>query len=391
MKGLKGNMRRQFTRVAVLTAASIVVLIALVVLIGPAAHWLASYDRGGRPTPEQIDAARGRVFQVATAVLAIGALWYTARNHGISQESHRLSLEQYKLAERGQVTERFANAIEQLGSSSTDIRIGAIYILERIARDSATDHPAVMEILCSFIRRRTAESPAGSTQPEEGVSPEPDVQAALTIIARRDSAQDRRPVDLQGASLVGAHLEGADLKKADLRFTNLRRAHLHGADLQGAFFFKADLSGTYLHGANMSHADLRWAIMKHAWANRTDFRNAFFWGADLRNADLHQADLRKADLSRKEVAMVTPPGSGYSMTHLQGPFPEGWEVASHSFPAVNMSGAIMLGAQLQEADLRGAEGLTHDQIVATAGHAGAHLPDYLTEITGEGAASGNGL
>jgi uncharacterized protein YjbI with pentapeptide repeats len=289
------------------------------------------------------------------------------------------------------VAERFANAIEQLGSSSEDIRIGAIYTLEQIARDSVSDHPAVMEVLCSFVRRRTAGKPDEGTEPGEHISPEPDVQAALTIIARRDSAHDGRPIDLQGANLAGAHLEGADLKSADLRFANLRKAHLQGANLHGAFLAKADLSYAYLHGAKMSRADLRWAIMIHTWANRTDFRNAIFWGADLRNADLHQADLRKADLSSKEVTAVTPPGAEYSMTHLQGPFPEGWELSSHSFPSVRMNGTIMLGVQLQEADLRGVEGLTHDQIAATADHASAHLPDYLSGDTDESATSSDRL
>jgi uncharacterized protein YjbI with pentapeptide repeats len=287
-------------------------------------------------------------------------------------------LEQHKLTERVQITERFGHAIEQLGSSSADIRIGAIYILERIARDSAADHPAVIEVLCSFVRRRTIGRSGEDTESrDEDINPEPDVQAALTIIARRDSTQDSRPIDLKGANLAGAHLEGADLRSADLRYTDLRKAHLQGADLQGAFFFKANLSYTYLHDANVSHADLRWANMEHVWANRTDFRNARFWGADLRRADLHKADLRKADLSRKVVPKVTPPGADYSMTHLKGPFPEGWEVSSHNFPAVKLNGAILLGAQLQEADLQGVEGLTRDQIAGTANHTSAHLPDYL--------------
>jgi uncharacterized protein YjbI with pentapeptide repeats len=360
-----------------LVAAAVFTLIVLVVLVGPAAHWLAAYDKGSHPTPDEIDAARGRIFQVATAILAIGALWYTARNHGISKEGQRLSLEQYKLAERGQVTERFANAIEQLGSSSEDIRIGAIYILERIARDSVTDHPAIMEILCSFVRRRTSSAQDEVIESSEDSHPEPDVQTALTIIARRDSIQDSKPIDLNGANLAGVHLESANLKSADLRFTNLRKAHLHGANLQGAFLAKADLSGTYLHGASMRRADLRWATMKHAWANGTDFQCARFWGADLRNADLHRADLRKADLSKKEVPMVTPPGSKYSMTHLQGPFPEGWDISSHDFPSVRINDAILLGAQLQEADLRGVDGLTREQVVSTANHVGARLPEYL--------------
>jgi len=42
----------------------------------------------------------------------------------------------FELTEQGQVTDRYTKAIEQLGSDKLDVRIGGIYALERIARDS---------------------------------------------------------------------------------------------------------------------------------------------------------------------------------------------------------------------------------------------------------------
>ena len=59
--------------------------------------------------------------------------------------------------EQGQVTDRYTKAIEQLGSDKLDVRIGGIYALERIARDSARDHPTVMEVLTAFIREHSHE------------------------------------------------------------------------------------------------------------------------------------------------------------------------------------------------------------------------------------------
>jgi len=51
-----------------------------------------------------------------------------------------------ELSEQGQVTDRYTKAIEQLGSDKLDVRIGGIYALERVARDSARDHPTIMEV-----------------------------------------------------------------------------------------------------------------------------------------------------------------------------------------------------------------------------------------------------
>ena len=49
----------------------------------------------------------------------------------------------------------FTKAIEQLGSDKLDVRIGAIFALERVARDSPKHHAAVMEVLAAFIREHS--------------------------------------------------------------------------------------------------------------------------------------------------------------------------------------------------------------------------------------------
>jgi hypothetical protein len=84
----------------------------------------------------------------------------------------------------GQVTDRFIKAIGQLGSDKLDVRIGGIYALERVAHDSFTDHPTVMEVLAAFIREHSQAqwSPHGP----DGGSTRPDVQAALSFIGRRN-------------------------------------------------------------------------------------------------------------------------------------------------------------------------------------------------------------
>ena len=55
------------------------------------------------------------------------------------------------------MTDRYTRVIGQLGSDKLDVRIGGIYALERIARDSAIDHPTVMEVLAAFIREHSQE------------------------------------------------------------------------------------------------------------------------------------------------------------------------------------------------------------------------------------------
>jgi len=83
--------------------------------------------------------------------------------------------------------DRYTKAIKQLGSDKLDVRLGGIYALERVAHDSARDHPTVVEVLTAFIREHSHEQQQpdpGSPEPER--STQPDVKGALTVVQRRN-------------------------------------------------------------------------------------------------------------------------------------------------------------------------------------------------------------
>src|SRR5690349_11387725 len=82
-----------------------------------------------------------------TVIVGVAGFWANVRNTNKSTE----------LAGQGQVTDRYTKAIEQFGSKEIDVRIGGIYALERIAGDSARDHPTVMEVLAAFVRAHSPE------------------------------------------------------------------------------------------------------------------------------------------------------------------------------------------------------------------------------------------
>ena len=236
------------------------------------------------------DTARGRVLALGAGLLATGALLFTARR--------------FALARDGRVTGRYATAREQLGGEKADVRIGGIHALERVARDSPADHPAVMEMLAAFIRERSRgqwppPDPGGQARQR---SLRPDVQAALTVVGRRLTERDIGPVDLARADLTGADLGGADLGGADLTEAVLANAVLARADLPAAKLVRADLAGADLGGARLTGADL----------TRADLT-----GADLTDVDLTGADLTRADLTRADLTGALWPAGG--------PVPAGWD------------------------------------------------------------------
>jgi hypothetical protein len=171
----------------------------------------------------------------------------------------------------GQITDRFYKAIEQLGATDDkgnpklELRLGGIYALERIARDSEKDHWPIMEVLTAYIREN---SQWKETNLPTNRTNRLDIQAILTVIRRRtwsyetaDQHLDLREAglhyaDLTGAHLRGAYLTGAYLERAHLERAHLERAHLRDAYLTGAYLEGAYLEGTDLRGTRLEGADL---------------------------------------------------------------------------------------------------------------------------------------
>lgn len=173
--------------------------------------------------------------------------------------------------------ERLKIAIEQLRNNTIETSLAVINDLEQIAQNHPQYHWIIMDVLTTFIRENTIHVP----QKEAKVRI--DIQAALTVIARRDVNQDPENEQLD---LSHADMRGVNLNRANLQQTNLYQANLAGANLTEANLAGAILSATNLEGANLYLANLEWAILSAANLK----------GANLKGANLHYASLYLADL-----------------------------------------------------------------------------------------------
>jgi hypothetical protein len=266
-----------------LATAGLLLLGGLLWILGPGAGWVLEHvdgvtGVGGKERAELLDAIRGRALTMATGLVALVAVYYTARNADTARRTYEVSQSTLALAEQGHVADRYTRAIEQLGSAELAIRLGGIYALERIARDSARDHSTVMEVLTAFVRETPCLATPAAPAPRPDRLGRPrlraDVQAAISVIGRRNVTYDHpdRRIDLAEANLGGADLAGADLHGADLAQANLTDAELTGADLARANLWRANLTRAALIGSNLA-------------------------GAILEDADLTEAKLAEADLN----------------------------------------------------------------------------------------------
>jgi hypothetical protein len=71
----------------------------------------------------------------------------------------KVSREQVELQRRDHVTELFNSAVGQLGRERLEIRLGAIYTLERISREFAEFAFPVFEVLQAYLRERSPALP----------------------------------------------------------------------------------------------------------------------------------------------------------------------------------------------------------------------------------------
>ena len=92
----------------------------------------------------------------------------------------------------------------------------------------------MFEVLSAYVRRSSRHPSIGPPGDSSLAARLPDVQAAVTVLARRTARAGDPPLDLSGALLPEARLDGARLDGADLAGADLAGARLAGARVSAA-------------------------------------------------------------------------------------------------------------------------------------------------------------
>jgi len=301
-----------------------------------------------------------------------------------------------------------------------EVRIGAIYTLERIARENPEEHVRVMEILCAYIREN---APARDAQPnpldpfpdhpetptaeelEERPrmrknrknrlqewkadlrsvhAPRTDIQTALEVIGRRSEDQIAREgkSDAAGAwtgyrlDLRGAKLQAADLADRPDRPMRFGHARLTEARMEGAVLNRARMEGADLRQAQMQGADLIWARMEGAVLSQARMEGAVLWKAWMEGAALSWARMEGAVLHQARMEGADLGGARMEGADLGGARMEGANLRRADLRSAEWAGGET-DAPAHSADLRGAVGLTQDQLDQMIGNSETLLPETL--------------
>lgn len=106
-------------------------------------------------------------------------------------------------------------------------------------------------------------------------------------------------VNLQGSNLNSANVSQsslieADLENARLNQTNFENSNLNQVNLKGAYASGANFKDAFLIKAKLEGAFLIKASFNNAFLMEANLQNAYLMGADFENASLYKADLRGA-------------------------------------------------------------------------------------------------
>ncbi|WP_285761527.1 pentapeptide repeat-containing protein [Nocardiopsis ansamitocini] len=275
----------------------------------PSVEERAARATAAKENAAAVNAVRQTLLQGFGGTAALTALVFTARS--------------YLLNQRGQYTQRYKDAIEQLSSEQMAARIGGIYALEHVMRESERDHETVVEVLAAFVRENAprntvtpqsvvsspwgqrmhpptgVEEPAAPVEAKKG--PPTDVQTALTVIGRRPKRPEKNRVDLSNTNLQQANLRRANLQNANLREANLQNAYLTEADLQEADLREANLQNARVGGVNLQNGNLYKTNLKNAKLGIANLQNANLREANLQNAYIRRAVLQHAYLDEAKL------------------------------------------------------------------------------------------
>ncbi len=248
-----------------------------------------------------------------TATLSVGVAigWAAIKQAKIAtsmaETARRRHEEQTDSDRQRRLAENFLKAVEQLGSESLHVRLGGIYALEYIARQSREHYWAVFEMLTAFVRTRASwqkpvscEHPNAPDAPGKSHKMAQDILAILTVIGRRTSSdrsfekQHKLSLDLSSCDLRGADFHRFQLENVDFSGGNLEGSTFEHASLEFSRFMGGRLAGVDFGDARLTAASFAGACLRDAYFNGASLQFAVLVGANLEEACFYRADLSHA-------------------------------------------------------------------------------------------------
>ena len=178
-----------------------------------------------------------------------------------------------RATEESYLTDRIAQAVEKLGSErvvwkdnkqssepNLEVRMGALYLLERIAKDSPRDHVPVTETICAYMRENASNRPhidrSDATHENELAAARRSENQALGAGCKRQGGLPDLCCPARRCAGRSDHFGAPQCKM----LSNLETKEKYVLDLRGVQLDRIDWSNANLANAIMDGASLNESV-----------------------------------------------------------------------------------------------------------------------------------
>ncbi len=232
---------------------------------------------------EQITST-GIIFSISIRYFGIVAVAGAIIGYIIAIARNLISDNQNKISEQGRIAEQISRAIDQIGAykqnfdnnkdnkPNIEARVGGIYSLERIAKDSDDDYEKIMDILCAYVRVTALKKYKPMRE---------DIQAAIDVLGTKKKSllfwrRDKFRVNLENCNLSG------------YRFSELS-FNTYTDSSNGTIFDKSKFYQSKFYKTDLSYVSFDDAILTEAYFEGATLRGARFEGTKVHGADFSKA------------------------------------------------------------------------------------------------------
>jgi uncharacterized protein YjbI with pentapeptide repeats len=182
---------------------------------------------------------------------------------------------------------------EEVTEPNLEVRIGAIYSLERIAQDSLRDHWQIMEIIATYIRQSTSIYEMGDQERKKRARE--DIVAALTVIGRRSEKQrksefqaDRGLIDLDECYLAGFYAKNLNFERTSFCGSFLSNGHLENTGFKNCNLDECSFKETNIVECHFDRSSAVGANFAGTGFYSGSFKRINFIGAKFKNSYISQ-------------------------------------------------------------------------------------------------------
>jgi len=235
---------------------------------------------------------RNAIFIVGGLTAAMIAAWRAQ----VADEQAKTDGKNANTAEKAQITDRFARALEQLNNDNIYMRIGAVQALKRVGYDSEDDVMGVLGLLARFVRDRSpAESKGAGVRHPDATESMEDAKEGLDAIGRLASHYKEF---LKGYGAFHLDLSASNLTPFPLLIEGyFRNFNFSKSNIVRGYFSKHDFSGVSFVGVDLTDAFFLKCNLVDAWFTGAILNSASFYDVDMSNATLHWTTCNNTDFS----------------------------------------------------------------------------------------------